>query len=51
MRNILVTIMMIVVVVVMFVTIINSEDGLKGEIEDQGKQAVQEIKNAIGTDS
>lgn len=43
MRNILITVMMLVVVVVMFTGIINGEDGVKQQIQQQGTNASEEI--------
>lgn len=45
MRNILVTVMMLVVVVVLFMSIINGDAGIKAEIEEQGRQAITQIKD------
>lgn len=45
MRNILVTVMMIVVVVVLFMSIINSDTGVKSSIEQQGNRAISHINS------
>lgn len=45
MRNILVTVMMIIVVVVLFMGIINSDTGIKSSIEEQGNKAITQIEN------
>jgi uncharacterized membrane protein len=43
MRNILMTVMLLMVVVLMFVNIISSSTGIRQEIENRGTEAVTDI--------
>lgn len=43
MRNLLMTVLLIVVTVVLFTTIITSEDGIRAQIESQGQAARDQI--------
>ena len=43
MRNILMTVMMLMVVVLMFVNIVSSGSGIRHEIEERGTEAVTDI--------
>lgn len=46
MRNILMTVMMLMVVVLMFVNVVSSDTGLRKGIEERGVDAITEI-NAV----
>lgn len=43
MRNILMTVMMLMVVIVMFVSVVSGSSGIRQQIEQRGSQAVIEI--------
>jgi hypothetical protein len=43
MRNILMTVMLLMVVVLMFTNIITSEEGIRAQIELKGSEASQDI--------
>lgn len=45
MRNILMTVMLLAVVALIFVNIVNGDDGLRSQIEDQGESAITRIEN------
>lgn len=44
MRNILITAMMIMVVVLLFINIVTSPDGIRDQIEQQGTNAIDDIR-------
>lgn len=45
MRNILMTVMMILVVILLFNSIVTGSGGIRNEIQDQGTTVVQQIKS------
>lgn len=44
MRNILMTVMLLLVVVVLYTNIVAKEDGLKDQIETQGSSALEKLQ-------